>query len=125
MSTTQKGSDSVAYDPDDKKVFVSNGDSNSITVVDATTLKVLKQINLPGAPEIAVWDTADHTLRQNLSDKNQQVIIDPKTDSVTRTIETNASQNAGTRRVRAWPTRSNTTSAKHNPRSIACTRRLG
>jgi len=87
VSTTQKGSDSVAYDPDDKKVFVSNGDSNSITVVDATTLKVLKQINLPGAPEIAVWDTADHTLRQNLSDKNQQVIIDPKTDSVTRTID--------------------------------------
>src|SRR5207302_6364976 len=65
VSPTQKGSDSVAYDPDAKKVFVSNGDSNSITVVDASTLKVLKQINLPGAPEIAVWDTADHTLRQN------------------------------------------------------------
>lgn len=87
VSTMQKGSDSVAYDPDDKKVYVSNGDSNTVTVFDANTLKILRQINLPGAPEIAIWDPADHTLRQNLSDKNQQAVIDPKTDSVTKTFD--------------------------------------
>jgi DNA-binding beta-propeller fold protein YncE len=37
ISTTQEGSDSVAYDPEDKKVYVSNGDSNTITVFDATS----------------------------------------------------------------------------------------
>ncbi len=83
VSTTQSGSDSVAYDPAEKKVFVSNGDSNTITVFDAQTNAVLDQIKLPGAPEIAIWDRADGMIHQNLSDTNQQAIVDPKTDKVT------------------------------------------
>jgi YVTN family beta-propeller protein len=82
VPTTQEGSDSVAYDPPDKKVYVSNADSKSIAVFDATSNKLLRTIKLPGSPEIAVYDPADHMLHQNLSDTNQHAIIDPKSDSV-------------------------------------------
>jgi DNA-binding beta-propeller fold protein YncE len=82
VSTTQKGSDSVVYDSVDKKLYVSNGDSQTITVFDPRTMNILKQIDLPGSPEVAAWDPFDNTLRQNISDQNGQVVIDPKTDTV-------------------------------------------
>ncbi len=82
VPTTQKGSDSVVYDPADKKVYVSNGDSKTITVLDATSNKILTQIALPGSPELAAWDPFDGTIHQNLSDMNGQVVINPKTDQI-------------------------------------------
>lgn len=82
VPTTQDGADSVSYDPVDRKVYVSNGGSGTITVLDATSNMVLTQISLPGSPEISIWDPFDHTIRQNLSDTNQQAVIDPKTDKI-------------------------------------------
>jgi YVTN family beta-propeller protein len=82
IPTTQKGSDAVSYDPVEKKVYVSNGDSNTITVIDATTNTVLHQIALPGGPELSIWDPFDDTIHQNLSSTNQQAVIDPKTDTI-------------------------------------------
>jgi len=82
IPTTQKGSDSVAYDETDKKVYVANGDSKTLTVIDATNDTVVTQIALPGGPELALWDSFDDTIHQNLAGKNQQAVIDPKTDTV-------------------------------------------
>ncbi|GEM_PF-4425697 len=82
IPTTQKGSDSVAYDETDKKVYVANGDSKTLTVIDATNDTVVTQIALPGGPELALWDSFDDTIHQNLAAKNQQAVIDPKTDTV-------------------------------------------
>jgi YVTN family beta-propeller protein len=70
VPTDQEGSDSVAYDPIDKKVFVSNGDSQSIVVLDPVSNKIMDKIELPGSPELAAWDPFDHTLHQNISDLN-------------------------------------------------------
>jgi YVTN family beta-propeller protein len=82
IPTTQKGTDSIAYDATDKKVYAANGDSQTITVIDATTDAVVTQIKLPGGPELALWDPFDDTIHQNLAAKNQQAVIDPKTDTI-------------------------------------------
>lgn len=82
VPTTQKGSDAVSYDAADKKVYISNGGSNTITVMDATNNTVLRQIALPGGPELSIWDPFDDTIHQNLSDTNQQAVINAKTDTI-------------------------------------------
>ena len=82
IPTTQEGSDSVAYDPVDHKVFVTNGDSKTVTVIDATTNAVIDQIAVPGSPELSAWDPFNDTILQNLSSQNQQAVIDAKTDKV-------------------------------------------
>jgi YVTN family beta-propeller protein len=82
IPTTQDGSDSVAYDPVEKKVYVSNGSSHTITVIDGTNNQVLSQIALPGGPELSAYDPFNDTIIQNLSSTNQVAVIDPKTDTI-------------------------------------------
>lgn len=69
--------DCVVYDPASKRVFTMNGDSNSSTVIDATTGAVIKTIALGGAPEFAVAD-GKGMIYANLADKNQVAAIDAR-----------------------------------------------
>jgi YVTN family beta-propeller protein len=65
-------------------VFVSNGDSDDVTVIDATSAKVLATIPVGGAPEYSAGD-GKGTVWVNLEDKNAFATIDVKSLKVVKT----------------------------------------
>ena len=73
-----KDADSILYDPSSTHVFSFNGDSQSSTVVDPATGKVVGTIELGGAPEFAVADGRG-MIYDNLEDKSEVVAIDSET----------------------------------------------
>ncbi len=73
-----KDADSILYDPASKHIFSFNGDSQSSTVVDPATGKVVGTIELGGAPEFAVADGRG-MIYDNLEDKSEVVAIDSET----------------------------------------------
>lgn len=81
---TDKDPDAIIYDPNSKRVFTFNGDSNSATAIDAETGKVAGTIGLGGGPEFAAADGKGHVF-VNLEDKSQLVKFDSKTLKVENT----------------------------------------
>ncbi|HLZ97751.1 MAG TPA: hypothetical protein VKP66_07345 [Steroidobacteraceae bacterium] len=53
-----KKPDAILYEPRAQHVFVADGASNEISVLDPTTLEALASIALPGPPEFMVTDAA-------------------------------------------------------------------
>ena len=74
--------DAILYDPYSKRVFTFNGDSNSSSVIDAASGKLLGTIPLPGRPEFAVSDARGHVF-DNITDKHELAEIDPMRMKVT------------------------------------------
>lgn len=74
---TGRGPDAVLYDQVSDRVFVVNGDGNSMTVVDVAKDKVIRTIPLKGAPEFTVSDNNGHVF-VNLEDKAKVLQIDTK-----------------------------------------------
>ena len=74
--------DAILYDPYSKRVFTFNGDSNSSSVIDAASGKLLGTIPLPGRPEFGVSDGRGH-IYDNITDKHELAEIDPMTMKVT------------------------------------------
>ena len=74
--------DAILYDPYSKRVFTFNGDSNSSSVIDAASGKLLGTIPLPGRPEFGVSDGRGHVY-DNITDKHELAEIDPTTMKVT------------------------------------------
>jgi YVTN family beta-propeller protein len=79
-----KKPDAIIYDPGTNRVIVSNGDSDDVTVIDATAGKVIGTIPVGGAPEYSAAD-GKGTVWTNLEDKNAFVTIDLKSLKVTKT----------------------------------------
>jgi YVTN family beta-propeller protein len=79
-----KDPDSIVYDPYSKRVLTFNGDSDDASVIDAASGKLLGRIALPGRPEFAVSDGHGHVF-DNITDKGELAVIDPKTMKVTAT----------------------------------------
>jgi YVTN family beta-propeller protein len=77
----------IAIVADAKKGYTSNGKSNSVTVFDATSFKVLKQIPLNAVkPDTILYDSASkHVLTFNGGSSNMSV-IDPANDTVLATV---------------------------------------
>lgn len=73
-----KGADAIIYDPFSDKVFVMNGSSSSVSIVDPIELKQTGTINLSGAPEFAVADGKGRVYI-NLEDKSTMDVVDSKT----------------------------------------------
>jgi len=76
--------DVILYVPEVHRVYAFNGGSNDISVIDARSLKPVNLIPLKGRPEFAVSD--GRNLYFNLEDTAQLVIMDLKTERITRTI---------------------------------------
>ena len=76
--------DAILFEPSTQRVFAFNGRSQSATVIDAATNKVLKTIPLPGKPEFAQTD-GKGIVYDNIEDKSEIVRIDAKTMAVTAT----------------------------------------
>jgi len=71
---TDPDADALLYEPKSRRVWVMNGDSGSITIIDPLDGKVAQQINLGSALEFAATDGRGHVF-VNLSDAGKLVEI--------------------------------------------------
>ena len=78
--------DAIVYDEKNHTIYTANGDSHSITVIDAIKNEKTGSIPLAGKPEFAVFDGKDK-LFVNIADKNEIVIIDTKANKVLSYID--------------------------------------
>ncbi|MGH2645625.1 MAG: YncE family protein, partial [Chitinophagaceae bacterium] len=83
IPVTGKDPDCIVYDPFSKQVFTFNGDSDNSTVINAKDLKVVGTITLGGSPEFAVSNN-NGKIYNNLTDKNEIVVIDTKQRKITK-----------------------------------------
>lgn len=84
IPVTGMNPDCITYDPYSRQVFTFNGRSQSSTVINARTLKVVGTIPLGGSPEFAVADGKGR-IYNNLEDKNEIVVLDTKARKVLQT----------------------------------------
>lgn len=70
-----KKPDAIIYEPLTKRIYVMNGDSEDISVLNAADGKVVGTIALGGGPEFAVSDGKGN-LYVNLEEKNETLHID-------------------------------------------------
>ena len=73
--------DAILYDPFSKNVFVFNGRSNNVSVIDAKTDDLMTSIELSGKPEFATTDEKGK-IYVNIEDKGTLCVIDAKTQRV-------------------------------------------
>jgi YVTN family beta-propeller protein len=76
-----KKPDAIIFEPLTKRIYVMNGDSDSITVLNATDGSLAGTIDLGGGPEFAVSDGKGN-LYVNLEEKNETLHIDVNTMKV-------------------------------------------
>ncbi len=76
-----KNPDGITYEPVTKTVWAFNGGSNSASVLDTATRKMVATIALPGRPEFPVADGRGYVF-DNIESKNELVKLDAKTDKV-------------------------------------------
>jgi YVTN family beta-propeller protein len=70
-----KKPDAIIYEPLTKRIYVMNGDSENISVLDAVNGHVVGTISLGGGPEFAVSDGKGN-LYVNLEEQNETLRID-------------------------------------------------
>jgi YVTN family beta-propeller protein len=70
------------FEPGQSEVYAFNGRSQSATVIEAKSGKVVTTIPLGGKPEFAQADVKAGLVYNNLEDKSEVVVIDTKTHSV-------------------------------------------
>jgi YVTN family beta-propeller protein len=75
--------DAIIYDPASKHVFAFDGKSESASVIDPATAKVIATIPLGGAPEFAAADGKGMVF-VNLEDKSETLAIDAGRNAVTQ-----------------------------------------
>ena len=80
--TTAPDADGILYEPTTKHIYVVNGDSGSISVIDPSTDRNIATINIGSKLEPAVADGKGH-IYLNGEEKNEIVAIDAKTNKVT------------------------------------------
>ncbi|HKV38616.1 MAG TPA: YncE family protein, partial [Blastocatellia bacterium] len=73
--------DCIVYDPASRLVFTFNGKSDSSTVIDPATGKIVKTIPLGGEPEFAIADGKGNIFN-NITDKEQLIRIDTRSLTV-------------------------------------------
>jgi YVTN family beta-propeller protein len=74
---TGKKPDAIVYDPSTHRVFAMSGGSDSSTVIDAVSGKVVGTITLGGGPEFAAADGLGSVF-VNLEDQNETLRIDAR-----------------------------------------------
>ncbi len=81
--------DAIAYDPQLQRIYADEDDGTRIFVIDAQTFRQVGVVSLPGhKPEYLAINPSTHEVYQNITDRNEFVVIDPKTLSVSRTVPT-------------------------------------
>ena len=81
------GAHCVAFAPLFKKGYVTSGKSSRVIVFNLDNLKVEKEIVVGKKPDIIIYDEFSSKIFAFNADDNSISIIDPKTDSVLKTIK--------------------------------------
>ncbi|HEU5398453.1 MAG TPA: YncE family protein, partial [Gammaproteobacteria bacterium] len=84
VKVTGENPDAIVYEPVTRRVFTMNGRSNSSTVIDAATDRVVATIALDGRPEFAVADGKGKVF-VNIESKSELSEIDAATAKVVKT----------------------------------------
>lgn len=79
--------DGLAYDPDTNKVFVSDENGGTDTVIDANTNQRVDTIQLGGEVGNTQYDAGSHWILAAAQSKDQLAVIDPQTDAVVRRVD--------------------------------------
>jgi YVTN family beta-propeller protein len=79
---TGENPDAILFEPDHQEVYAFNGRSQSATVFDAATGKVITTVPLAGKPEFAVADPKAGRVYNNLEDKSEVAVVDTKSHEV-------------------------------------------
>ncbi len=66
---------SVAYDPADSRVYVTNAASNTVSVISTSTNKVVDTIHVGKSPSSVAYDSADGEVYVTNSDSNTVSVI--------------------------------------------------
>jgi DNA-binding beta-propeller fold protein YncE len=80
--------DGLAYCPTNKLVYADHDDGTDVWVIDFSKGKIVKTIDVAGAPEFIEFNPSDGKLYQNVKSNNTMVTIDPATNSVVSTVST-------------------------------------
>jgi YVTN family beta-propeller protein len=78
------GEDAIVFEPSTKTVWVFNGRSKDVAVIDAATNQVIATIPLPGKPEFAVADGSG-SVYDAIEDQNEIVRLDAKSKKLVAT----------------------------------------
>jgi YVTN family beta-propeller protein len=81
---TSKDCDVILYDKASEKVLTFDGDSSNTTVIDPTTDKVVKTLDLPGQPEVAV-SNGRGLIFDNVESKSEVLKMDAKSMKILKT----------------------------------------
>lgn len=77
-----RGPDAIIYDSAAALVYVANHEGRSGTFIDPVTEKITSTVPLGGLAEYAQADPATGLVFQNLEDKNEVVVVDPRKKAV-------------------------------------------
>ena len=84
----------VTVSPDDKYVYVTNTQGDSVSVIDAQRLEVIKTIAVGGFPEGISYDATSHKVYVANWFDNTVSVIDTSTNTLTSTISTGTQSRA-------------------------------
>lgn len=76
--------DAIVYEPQSHRVWTFNGKSNTASVIDPSSKRVVATVALPGKPEFAVADAAGHIF-VNIEDKSELAQIDASSNKLLKT----------------------------------------
>ena len=74
--------DGVAWDPKERKLYVSDETGGQVAVIGAASHKLLRLIPMGGEVGNTQYDPASGLIYSNAQGRNELVAIDPKTDSI-------------------------------------------
>jgi YVTN family beta-propeller protein len=84
---TGAGPHSLALSDDDRFVFVANSSDNSVSIIDAQALKLLRCVATPGKPVSAAYSTLAKSAYFVLADQNAIIAVDGETDQIGNRID--------------------------------------
>lgn len=79
--------DGLAYAPDNNKVFVSDENGGTDTVIDAQTNQRVGTIQIGGEVGNTQYDAGSHRILVAAQSKNQLVMIDPSSDAIVQRVD--------------------------------------
>src|SRR5690606_33400880 len=84
----------VTVSPDNRYVYVTNTQGDSVSVIDALDLTVIKTIAVGGFPEGINYDAASHKVYVANWFDNSVSVIDARTNTLAATISTGTQSRA-------------------------------
>lgn len=83
-----QGPDAIIYDQAARLVYVADHEGRSATLIDPAESKVTAVVSLGGAAEYAQADPTTGLVYQNIEDKDETVVVDPKKGAVVARYKT-------------------------------------